>query len=56
MAGVVVDVWGYDVLNAGAGVLTVVVLASAFVARGPGTGRTGVEPPGVAAELSGSSD
>jgi MFS family permease len=33
LAGVVVDVWGYDVLNVCAGALTVVVLAAAFVAR-----------------------
>jgi MFS family permease len=39
VAGVVVDVWGYDVLNLGAGMLTVVVLGAAMVAwRSPGAG------------------
>jgi MFS family permease len=34
VAGVVVDVWGYDALNAGAGVLALVVLAAAWAGRG----------------------
>jgi MFS family permease len=39
VAGVVVDVWGYDVLNVGAGMLTVVVFGAALVAwRTPGAG------------------
>ena len=34
VSGVVVDVWGYDALNAGAGVLVIVVLAAAWAGRG----------------------
>ena len=54
LAGVVVDVWGYDLLNIGAGVLAVVVLGAALVARGSGGGSLGLETAGVAAEPSGS--
>jgi MFS family permease len=35
IAGVVVDVWGYDALNTAAGTLTVLVLGSAWLARRP---------------------
>jgi hypothetical protein len=35
LAGVVVEVWGYAVLNLGAGALALVVLAAAVVARRP---------------------
>jgi MFS family permease len=58
LAGVVVDVWGYDLLNVAAGLLAVVVLAAAVVARGSsGDGQVGVEPAGVAAaEPTGSTD
>lgn len=58
LAGVVVDVWGYDLLNVAAGMLTVVVLAAAVVARGSsGEDRMGVEPASVpAAESTGSPD
>jgi MFS family permease len=58
LAGVVVDVWGYDLLNVAAGLLAVVVLAAAVVARGSsGEGQVGVEPAGVAAaESTGSTD